>query len=105
MTDGRALEAKTRASARQDLVVERRARKLLLIGVAATRLVARRKFLRREQLELLDVPGRDAAVPGRHAAARQRDHAIRIDVVLAGEPPDKRHPVERLVADLGQPGP
>src|SRR5919204_4273390 len=103
MADRPRAEAETRTGARENLLIELRQRELLLIGLGAPSLVARGELLRANQVELLDVPRCDSCVPRLDAASGNRNDAIRIHVVLAREPAQEGHPVERLVPDLGEP--
>src|SRR5215218_7023691 len=91
--------------ARDDCPIEWRGGELLLIAGSAARLRGLRDFLRREQVENLDVPRGNVGIPSGNTATRHDDEPVRIDAIVIGKPADKRHPVERFVSDFGQPGP
>ena len=55
MTDARAVDGQMRAGTSEDLLIEGGEFQLLLVGVTAPGVVARRKFLRCEQFELFNV--------------------------------------------------
>ena len=74
------------------------------LSIAAIR-VPRRELGRADLVEDLRVVGGNVRIPRPDASTRDDDEAVGIDPKRGLDPPDERHPVESLVADLRQPRP